>query len=241
MKKYKTSFEIKTEKITRIESILKEIYKEYKNKGILSIYLWGSILTKDYNFKSSDIDSIAIVNKNAKAKDNEQINRLLKTRFPEEDFKLNYLYLDELNGGKIKSRLAKVICPKLLILDFKNWKLIIGKRYSRKNFKLKKIDFDEAVQLNLDAIKKYHLPLFKKGDFKVTPYFIKNLMKICHYLNQKDIGEHTFMYKELLKKSPRERKKIVRILLSIKNHKWDKFLTKKNLPFLMGFIDSLKI
>ena len=65
---------IKQKKIKKIESTLKEIYKRYKNKGALSIYLWGSILTGDYNPKSSDIDSIAIVDKNAKLKDNEEIN-----------------------------------------------------------------------------------------------------------------------------------------------------------------------
>jgi len=180
---------IKQKQIQLIESTLKEIYKKYKDRGILSIYLWGSILTEDFNSKSSDIDSIAIVDEKSKIKDNEEINNFLKIRFQKIDFKLNYLYLDELNGGKIKSRLAEVIVPNLLLLDFKNWKLIIGKRYSRKDFKLKEINLDEAVQLNLNAIKKDHLPLFKKGDFKVTPYFIKNLMKVCYYLNQIDNSE----------------------------------------------------
>ncbi|MEJ2267676.1 MAG: hypothetical protein P8X70_01220 [Nanoarchaeota archaeon] len=202
--------------------------------------MWGSILTEDYNPKSSDIDSIAIVDKNAKIKDNEQINHVLKENFPNEDFKLNYLYLDELNGGKIKSRLAKVICPKLLLLDFKNWKFVIGKKYSLENFKIKKINFDEAVQLNLKVVKKNNLPLLKKGDFKVIPYFIKNLMKICHYLNEKDIGEHTFMYKELLRKTSKERKAIVKILLQIRKNNWDKSLTKKNLFILIDFVNFLE-
>ena len=37
---------IKQKKVRQIESTLKEIYREYKNKGILSIYLWGSISLK---------------------------------------------------------------------------------------------------------------------------------------------------------------------------------------------------
>jgi|TARA_B100001971_G_scaffold126792_1_gene116797 predicted nucleotidyltransferase len=230
---------IKQKQIQLIESTLKEIYKKYKDRGILSIYLWGSILTEDFNSKSSDIDSIAIVDEKSKIKDNEEINNFLKIRFQKIDFKLNYLYLDELNGGKIKSRLAEVIVPNLLLLDFKNWKLIIGKRYSRKDFKLKEINLDEAVQLNLNAIKKDHLPLFKKGDFKVTPYFIKNLMKVCYYLNQIDNGEHIFMYKELFQKSPPKRKRIVRILLQIRKNNWDKKSMKDNLPVLLNFINSI--
>ncbi|MGD9276853.1 MAG: hypothetical protein PVJ67_06805 [Candidatus Pacearchaeota archaeon] len=64
-------------------------------------------------------------------------------------------------------------------------------------------------------------------------------MKVCHYLNQKDKDEHIFMYKKLSKKSPKERKKIVKTLLKIRKNNWDKSLTKKNLPILIEFIDSL--
>ena len=85
----------------------------------------------------------------------------------------------------------------------------------------------------------FDLPLFKKGDFKVTPYFIKNLMKVCYYLNQKDNGEHMFMYKELLKKSPLKRKRVVRILLQIRKNNWDKKSMKDNLPPLLNFINSI--
>jgi predicted nucleotidyltransferase len=231
---------VKQEQIKQIKSSLKEIYEKYEDRGILSIYLWGSILTEDFNPKSSDIDSIAIVNEKSKIKDNKEINNFLKNCFPKIDFKLNYLYLDELNSGKVKGRLAKVIAPNLLLLDFKYWKLVAGKKYSRKDFKLKEIDFDEAVKLQLKAARKNHLPLFKKGDFKFTPYFIKNLMKICHFINQKDIGEHIFMYKELLKKSPKERRGIVRILLKIRKNNWDKLLTKENLPLLINFLNNIK-
>ncbi len=230
---------IKQKQKKLIESVLKKVYSNYKDKGILSIYLWGTVLTEDFNQNTSDIDSIAIVGNNATQKDNKEINNFLTNRFPKIDFKLNYLYLDELNRGKIKSRLAKVIAPNLLLLDFKNWELIIGKKYSRKSFKLKEINFDEAVQLNLRAIKKNHLPFLKKGDFKITPYFIKNLMKVCHYLNQKDGGEHVFKYKELLQKSPKERKKVVKILLEIRKNKWDKKSMKNNFPILLDFINNL--
>lgn len=228
------------EQMKAIKSVLAKVYSKYKEKGLLSIYLWGSVLTNDFNLKSSDIDSIAIVNNKAKEEDCKIVNQYLKEYSPEyKDFKLNYLYLDELNGGKIKSKLARVIHPSLLLLDFKNWKYIVGKRYSRKKFKLKEIDFDEAVRLNLIAIKKNHLPLFKKGDFKVTQYFIKNLMKVCYYLNQKDSGKYEFRYNKLLDKSPKKRKKIVKILLKIRKSNWDESLIKKNLPFLIDFINSL--
>ena len=230
---------IKQKQIRDIELILKKIFLEYKNQGMLAIYLWGSILTEDFNFKSSDIDSIAIVSDKAKIKDNKNINCFLKKNLDYRDFKLNYLYKNELNGGRIRSRLARVIDPRLLLLDFKNWKYVAGKKYSRKNFKLKEISFDEAIKLNLKTIKKKHLLLLKKGNFNLLQYFVKNLLKINHYLNEKDFGEHKFSYKSLIKFSPEKRKKVVRILLKMKKSKWDKNLAKKNLPLLIDFINTL--
>jgi len=231
--------ELKQKQIRIIKSILKKVYSEYKKKGVLSIYLWGSVLTEDFNFESSDIDSIAIVNKNAKIRDNEKINNFLKSYSLYKDFKLNYLYLDELNGSEIKSRLAKVIDTNLLLLDFKNWKHVAGKKYSRKDFKLKEINFDEAIKLELITIKKRFLPLFRKNDFQFIQYFIKYLIMICYYLNQRDSGGHEFTYNLLLDKSPKKRKKIVKVLLRIRKNNWDESLLKKNLPLLIDFINSL--
>ena len=112
---------INKKKLKAIESVLLKIYSKYKNKGVLSIYLWGTVLTDDFNPTSSDIDSIAIVDNKATEKNNREINKFLKNYSPEyNDFKLNYLYLNELNGGEIKSRLAKNIDPHLLLLDFEN-------------------------------------------------------------------------------------------------------------------------
>ncbi len=225
-----------------IESALLKIYFKYKNKGLLSIYLWGTVLTNDFNPDSSDIDSIAIVSSKANKKDNNEINKFLKDYCPEyKDFKLNYLYLDELDGKRIKSRLARVMDPRLLLLDFKNWKHVSGKKYSRKDFKLKEINLDEAIKLNLFIAKKRFLPLFKKDNFEHTQYFVKRLIKICYHLNQRDFGKHNFRYNELLKKSPKERKKVVKILLEIKKSKWDESLMKKNFSFLRNFIEEVDI
>lgn len=226
--------------MTRIKAVLRKVYSRYKRKGLSTIYLWGSVLTEDFNPNSSDIDSIGIVSNRAKAEDCKSINNYLAESMPEyKKFKLNYLYVDELNGKKIKSRLASVIHPSLLLLDLKHWKYVIGKKYSKEDFKLKDIDFDQAVQLNLAVVKKNHLPLFKKGDFTVAQYFIKNLIKVCHYLNQRDFGEHEFKYNQLLDRTPKNRKNVVKILLKIKKSNWDKSVIQNNLPPLIEFVNSL--
>lgn len=231
---------IKQKQKNLIESVLKKVYSDYKDKGILSIYLWGTVLTDDFNPRTSDIDSIAIVSNKAKPEDNDYINGFLEGHSKElKNFKLNYIYLDDLNGGKIKSNLAKVIDPRLLLLDFENWKHVAGKTYSRKNFKLKEITFDNAVRLELLAIRKRFLPLFKQNNFEYTPYFTKYLIMVCYYLNQKESGKHRFSYNELLERSPKNRKSLVKILLNLKKNNWDQELMKDNLSVLLDFINSL--
>ncbi|UZE93616.1 MAG: hypothetical protein IB618_02475 [Candidatus Pacearchaeota archaeon] len=50
--------------LAKTYSALKNIFLRYEGKGIISIYLWGSILSEDFNLGKSDIDSIAIVKNN---------------------------------------------------------------------------------------------------------------------------------------------------------------------------------
>ena len=50
---------METKKI--VEDALTDVYENYKDRGLLSVYLYGSLLTEDFNPEMSDIDSIGIV------------------------------------------------------------------------------------------------------------------------------------------------------------------------------------
>ena len=109
----------KKEILGKTYSALKNIFLKYKGKGIISIYLWGSILSEDFNLGKSDIDSVAIVKNNFGSNIGEKIkNFLSEEKSGLKHFKINYLFLEELEGKKPRSRLAKRIHPNLLLLDF---------------------------------------------------------------------------------------------------------------------------
>jgi predicted nucleotidyltransferase len=40
---------------------LENLYTEYKNDGILALYIWGSVTRSDFDPETSDIDVICMV------------------------------------------------------------------------------------------------------------------------------------------------------------------------------------
>jgi len=158
-----------------IKKTLKEVYDEFRDKGLISVYAWGSITTGEFVPGKSDIDTIGIITKQV---DVEPINKILRLKYPL--FKMNLIYKSELDRGKIKSRLAKLIPPKVLLLEFKNWKHICGKKFKLSDFKMRPASYEEAIQLENQKLDEY-LPQFKKGDFSRAQYYCKTLLMLCSY------------------------------------------------------------
>lgn len=226
--------------LAKIKSTLHKVFSKYKSKGIVSIYLWGSITGDEYNPKTSDIDSIAIVSNDADDSDVLKIRAFLKKQAPEiKDFKINYVYLSELNGGKAKSKLGGWIHPSLLLLDFPYWKWVAGHHFERKDFTPKDITFDQATKLQKRLIIRMHLPKVKQGNLSGIEYFCKYLMKVCHYQNQKVCGKHEFSYKCLNKNKINANKKVIEILLRLKKCRWSHQEAKKALPVLLDFLKKV--
>jgi len=214
-----------------IKFTLKEIYSEFHPIGVQSVYLWGSVLSDEYLSNESDIDSIAIVKDNTLPKYEEEIRSRIK------DFNINLLYLGELNGSKIHSRLAGNIHPKLLLLDFEGWKKVSGKKFLRVEFKIKEISFDEAIKISLEKINKVY---FCKTGNPPDKYLIKSVIKICHYLNEKEKGRHLFTHRNLIKNCPKERKNIIQTLLLIKESNWSNESIERNLSEIKRFLNELR-
>lgn len=55
----------KSELLEEARKTLEQLLSDYKEKGLLSIYLWGSVTTPDFNSKTSDIDAIGILSDKA--------------------------------------------------------------------------------------------------------------------------------------------------------------------------------
>lgn len=123
--------------------ILAEIYEDFRDKGMLSIYLWGSVTRDDWRADISDIDAIAIVDKTIDLDARKVINQRLKDRFPY-DLKLGLQFygVEELNAGGTYTLLAKYQPAGYLLLRFGDWIHVAGQRYQRSDFTA--VDFTPA-------------------------------------------------------------------------------------------------
>ena len=221
------------------ENVLKEIFEEYKDQGLVSLYLYGSILTPDYKEGESDIDSIGFVNEDMPlALENEIKNKLCeKSGF--DKFGFRFLYKSELDTGTVKGNLGSFIHPQLLLLDFPYWKHVAGKIFSRSDFNLKDAGTVEAVRIRLD-----HLVRIENGSFKTHPgekhiLFLKVLARIIYHLQQGRGKTGAFSYSSVLENSNEEESAIAEAILNCKKSKWDEAVFEENLALYNDYIDAL--
>lgn len=222
------------------EQALIEIFDEYKDRGIISLYLYGSILTKDYIEGESDIDSIGFADENmALALENEIKNKLCeKSGFDKFGFRL--LYKSELDTGIIKGNLASFIHPQLLLLDFPHWKHVVGQTFSRPDFSLADIDAVGAVKIRLD-----HLVKIEDGSFKTSPgnkhiLFLKVLARIMFHLQKERGCNDPFSYSSVLSYSNEEEKPVAEAILNCKKSKWSELVFEENLAIYKNYINILR-
>jgi hypothetical protein len=221
------------------EQALMEIFDEYKDQGLISLYLYGSILTKDYNEGESDIDSIGLASEDMPiALENEIKNKLCdKTDFSKFGFRL--LYKSELDTGDIKGNLASFIHPQLLLLDFPYWKHVAGQVFSRSDFSLADIDTAGAIKIRLN-----HLAAIEDGSYPTTSdkhiLFLKVLARIIFHLQQGRGLAEPFSYSSTLLHSDAEEKPVAEAILKCKKSKWSELVFKENEAIYKTYIDVLR-
>jgi predicted nucleotidyltransferase len=142
------------------QQILKEakrhliaLYDKYKGLGIHAIYVWGSLTRNDFDPKTSDIDVICIVDDEFDKTNNEKVRDELTRYAPEYDWGFQIIYLDELNGGPIRSRLAQAMSPQSILPSFPSWIHVSGKHYGRTDFSVKDASIPERMVLNIQEIR----------------------------------------------------------------------------------------
>lgn len=221
------------------EQALVEIFDEYKDRGIISLYLYGSILTRDYIEGESDIDSIGLASEEMPlALENEIKNKLCeKTDFDKFGFRL--LYKSELDNGVIKGNLASFIHPQLLLLDFPHWRHVAGQVFSRADFSLADIDTIGAVKIRLK-----HLIEIEDGSFKTEPrnkhvLFLKVLARIMFHLQKERGCNEPFSYSSVFLHANEEEKPVAQAILDCKKSKWSEAVFKEKEAIYKNFIAVL--
>lgn len=232
------------EKQSLIESVsksLKQIYDSYSSRGILAVYIWGSLLTPDFNPESSDVDTIAIVEDNFDFSE-EEVQKQLVLQHPEiKKLGFRLVYKSELDTGVTKGVLGAIGNPALLLLDLPTWQWAGGIKFTQKDFALPVPTFTEAIRLRYQNTQERwpDLNLLKPEKLQ---YLVKQILRIVHliHLERKNLPYTLFSYssiKETSRGTPEA--DIVDICLEIKASKWDFDLFKSHIETFKKFIAVL--
>ncbi len=224
------------------EALLREVYEKYKNSGVASIYLWGSVTTGDFNPETSDIDSVAIVEDSTDLTLEDEVKKIVSaSNIPVSKFGFRILYKGELNGGPIKSFLARVIDPACLLLDLPYWELVAGNNFSQKDFKLKVPSFKEAIS--------QHVKKFEGFGWldvsKIPEKQHKQLMKTCARIidleqQERGVESDPFSYSKIYRNSvDGQEKEITKAILENKNQDFNFAFFALYVPLFQKYVDYL--
>jgi len=195
------------------------------NPFIISIYLWGSITTDEYQKGISDIDALAFVEESTDISEKNKLNDALSKEFS--GLKINFLYLSELNGGPLKGGLTKVINPAVILYDFPAWIYVCGKKIEKRNFFAGRILLEEVIRIASTEIKRRFLPIPIEQDYI---YFIKALAKLLYFINQQRSPFKVFRYGDLISDTYKENLEIAQLIFEIKKSNWDSRLIREKIP-----------
>jgi predicted nucleotidyltransferase len=135
--------------IENARQALRNLFAAHSNDCILAIYIWGSVTRSDFDPKTSDIDVVCIVDDGFSKENNEKLREELANNSPEREWGFQIIYLDELNGGAIRSRLAQAMSPQSILPSFTSWIWVCGNHYERSDFSVKDATIPERIQLNI--------------------------------------------------------------------------------------------
>lgn len=119
-----------------------------------AIYVWGSVTRSDFDPETSDIDVLCIVEEEFPKELNEVIREELSKIAPEYEWGFQIVYLSELNGGPVRSRLASAMHVASILPLFPQWIHVAGRRFSRSDFTLVDAPIDERIKENAVEIQR---------------------------------------------------------------------------------------
>jgi len=187
-----------------------------------AVYLWGSIVRPDFVPDRSDIDSIVL----GEGPDLEELCRWLSQTAAEREptlrrFKARPLYLEDLSGGPIRSELARLIHPKILIADFENWRFVVGRQCAREEFGLTPGSLDEIFALRLEALQRRLRIHSSDPGREPAKYILKEVGFICHALHQLRLGPHPFSYSALIENADERTREAVEAISVLRESGWE--------------------
>lgn len=150
--------QVKDAYISEAKLILTQLYNQYKDQGIVSFYLWGSITRDDWDPKISDIDTLAIVHNALDTEIASTLKQQAKDAFSRDiKFGIQLYGIEELNGQETYTTLSEYQPAGHLLLRFNDWIHVAGKDFERSDFAAQSFTPEEAqahqIAQSLHALK----------------------------------------------------------------------------------------
>ena len=219
---------------------LLKAYAKYSNLGIVSLYLWGSIMREDYVCGKSDVDVMAIVSDSFSEKSKGKVTRTIRAAAPWlDEFNVSFVHIGELQGGRLRSMITALFPPPVLLFTFGKWEAIAGRTFDRNDFSVSSYTDEQMIGF-------YKWTPFKTFILKSAlaegqgEFAVKQCVYLCHFLHRKASGDHPCEVKTLLRHAIPETKQIIPIILSLKESPDQGASLQTQLPALLRFIESVK-
>lgn len=229
----------KQEIITRASKVLKQVFQDYENKGLISIYLWGSIITLDFKPETSDIDAVGILSDGANFEQLDKIREWLPKVNPElVRLQINFFYLSELNGrGPIRSRLGRLHHQEQAVFDFPYWYYVCGDRFKLTDFP--SLTPQNVLKHQIELTKTRTSEALNPVNEMYPQYYCKALAWLCYNIHKLSKPLGPFSWSGLQNEATEDTKNLVDALIILKSQGWNPKAIKGRLPFLMDQAEKL--
>lgn len=226
----------KQKTIKRASKTLGQVFRDYKDKGLISIYLWGSIISPDFDPTIRDVDAIGILADSANFEEMDQMRAWLPKLDPElKRLQINFLYLSELKGAEpVRSRLARLHDAEQAVFDFPYWIHVCGEKFSPTDFP--RVTPKRALKHQIALTEtKIQLALNPPGDIGEMglQYCCKGLAYLCYNIHKLSSPIGPFSYVGLQKEANPDTKSLVKEIIALKRQGWDTKTIRERLPFLL--------
>jgi hypothetical protein len=216
---------------------LQKLYEQNQKQGLLSIYLWGSIVTDDYRPVVSDIDAMGIIDSKADEKNFVTDKNILSKLGAPPGMGFQVLYLDELEKGEPRGWMGHTIHPRRLLLDFPAWVHVAGSTFKRHDFPIDDLNANEAVAYIVREITNRHYGPTPMATPKAHHYMCKLLFRLCYQLNQLE-ATYPFSYSNVSRFSNVETQKIIEPLTKLREKQWNLEDFRKHEKLFQEFVES---
>jgi len=233
------SMETKREIIEEATKTLNWLFETYKHDGLISVYLWGSIITPDFNPTTSDIDAVAFLSDEADFSTLNKIRDWLPNKNPKlVRLQINFFYLSELTNEKpVRSHLARLSTPGQAVFDFPYWRYVCGEKINGALFP--KVSPRQFLHDQMTVVREREEWAKHPKTANDMQYYCKSLVWLCWAIHKLQNTPSVFSWQTLKDEATGETLPLVNKLAELKKSDWNEELLKENLAVLVERTHSL--